>query len=60
MLYLLDRCWQWEKPEEETFGKGIIFLGSDFEKRRRGLSLFSSNKLDLAFYLGITPHLGVV
>ncbi|MDI3542798.1 MAG: repair protein RecO [Candidatus Atribacteria bacterium] len=58
LLYLLDRCWQWEKPEERLLERVLYFWEVILKKGEEAYPSFLQFKLDLAFYLGITPHLG--
>ena len=57
LLYLLDRCWQWEKPEEGLLERVLYFWEIILRKGENVYSSFLRFKLDLAFYLGIAPHL---
>ncbi len=57
LLYLLDRCWQWEKPEEGLLERVLYFWEIVLRKGENVYSSFLRFKLDLAFYLGIAPHL---
>jgi DNA repair protein RecO (recombination protein O) len=57
LLYLLDRCWQWEKPEEGLLERVLYFWEIILKKGEDVYSSFLRFKLDLAFYLGIAPHL---
>ena len=57
LLYLLDRCWQWEKRVEGLLERVIYLWEIILKKWEDVYSSFLRFKLDLAFYLGIAPHL---
>lgn len=58
VLYLLDRCWQWGKPEQGLLDRVVRFWEAICSSERGdAYPFFLQFKLDLAFYLGITPQL---
>lgn len=57
VLYLLDQCWQWGKPEEGLLDRVVCFWETILERGDDIYPFFLRFKLDLAFYLGISPHL---